>query len=61
MSLGKLEKGAGATDVCEVLLQHALGQTCQKELQEEETKESSYNKAMQGGCRSEGRRKPWGL
>lgn len=39
MSLGKLEKGARATDVCEVLLQHALGQTCQKELKEEETKE----------------------
>lgn len=50
MSLGRLEKGDRATDVCEVLLQHALGQTCQKELRQEETKES-YNKAVQRGCK----------
>lgn len=49
MSLGELEKGGRATGVCEVLLQHALGQTCQKELKEE-TKES-YNKAVQRGCK----------
>lgn len=33
MSLGKLEKEAKATDVCEVLLQHALKQTHEKEWQ----------------------------
>jgi len=33
-----------------VLLQSAPGHTCQKELTEEEAKESSYSQAMQGDC-----------
>lgn len=34
----------------EVLLQSAPGHTCQKELTEEEAKESSYSQATQGDC-----------